>query len=46
MLTLGNIHVSMTLRSLTRIGVHETLASVPTFIIMEKLLSRLDLEKT
>ena len=25
MLTLGNIHVSMTLRSLTRIGVHEAL---------------------
>ena len=34
MLTLGNFHVSMTLRSLTRIGVHETLALVLTVIIL------------
>jgi hypothetical protein len=28
MLTLGNIHASMTLRSFTRIGVHEALVLV------------------
>ena len=28
MLTLGNVHVSMTLRSLTRIGVHGALVLV------------------
>jgi len=46
MLTLGNAHASMTLRSFTRIGVHEALVLVLTFIILEKLLNRLDLEKT
>ena len=34
MLTLDNIHVSMTLRSLTRIGVHKTLVFAQTFIIL------------
>ena len=40
MLTLGNIHASMTLRSFTRIGVHEALVFAQTFIILEKLLNR------
>ena len=34
MLTLGNIHASMTLRSFTRIGVHEALVFSQTFIIL------------
>ena len=46
MLTFGNIQENMTLRSLTRIGVHEALVLAQTFIILEKLLNRVCLEKT
>ena len=46
MLTLGNVQENLTLRSLTRIGVHEALVLVLTFMILEKLFNRLFLEKT
>jgi hypothetical protein len=38
MLTLGNIHASMTLRSLTRIGVHETLVLFLRHLILARFL--------
>ena len=41
MLTLGNVQENLTLRSLTRIGVHEALVLALSFIILEKLLNRL-----
>ena len=46
MLTLGYIQENLTLRSLIRIGVHEALVFAQTFIILEKLLNRICLEKT
>ena len=45
--SLGNAHASLALRSLNHVFiVHEALVLVPTFIILEKLFNRLDLEKT
>ena len=47
MLTLGNAQENLTLRSLNHgLIVHEALVLVLTFIILEKLFSRLCLEKT
>jgi len=46
MLTLGYIQENLTLRSLIRIGVHEALVFAQTFMILEKLPNRLDLEKS
>jgi hypothetical protein len=45
--SLGNAHASMALRSLNHdFIVHEAVVFVLTFIILEKLFNRLDLEKT
>ncbi len=45
--SLGNAHASMALRSILHdFIVHGALVLVLTFIILEKLLNRLDLEKT
>ena len=45
--SLGNAHASMALRSILHdYIVHGALVLVLTFIILEKLLNRLDLEKT
>ena len=45
--SLGNAHASLALRSLNHVFiVHEALVLALTFIILEKLLNRLCLEKT